>query len=935
MSQGEGDAAEAHPLLRSLARKRAGLLVVGLLSAAAMCAALAAAHRRRSGAAEPEVLYGAGGASLHEGGISADVGGLKRLGGEVDAALGENSHLHSELTSTFKQALSVQRHDAPSVIDHYLENVNKATAGDPNEGCCGEENEGAEAGGAAPAAGDMSIGAVVHALEKKFRNMKQQFREVRAEYYKGAPRELTIKVRPRGPRGFTGPPGTPGGQGVMGEQGREGEVGPRGWQGWPGDRGPIGRKGAKGMTGSIGEAGEMGQTGFQGAQGNPGFVGPPGARGLPGAAGVMGANGKDGPPGPPGRNGVEGPPGYAGDAGNPGAPGAPGKAGPKGPPGSKGLRGDAGNIGPVGPDGAPGKDGVGPAKPGPVKKAGQGTWGAEFLKTQTCTKLGIKENLGGECQQLCENCDSLSGFMLVNDDGLRYKDMGFDDKNIDAGSTQAKNLCMLARYGSGGDMSVTPTDQSYMTLTDPKAVKEQVHWYGSCSAGNKNEAKCCTNAQIMTKGFDFSSFATGNQCGGDADKAQPTKVLFCVFDAVAFTRQSRPAGPPQYPSDQLISSKNLRSNGKTFEMNLLSENGMFSASMQRDGNFVLYRQGGIQLWSSGTSGKGTGPFRLEMQSDGNLVIYDKDGKYTWNSATNGKGAVKLRMQDDGNLVLYNARSQAVWNTGTSGKVIASDIKMNWNQAACVGTACMTGDMFARMKSVSDGMILSGTGEAKLECSGGPKDPIVTVNFKTAFARPPAVFVNLNGIHSCQPEKQGDIRLVSCRADVKCWVRMPTGCGRPLSETTTPLEWFVDGVTNEASCKARKSAYDNHCMKRDAQVEFTADHGRCCRLEIKNNNAWGTVCDDGFEDVDARVACKQLGCQGGRNMHWFGGGSGPIWLDDVACTGRETALGNCHSRGWVYIYIYCVCVCVCVLYIYYVCMCIGDPFDMHIYIYIYI
>jgi hypothetical protein len=58
-------------------------------------------------------------------------------------------------------------------------------------------------------------------------------------------------------------------------------------------------------------------------------------------------------------------------------------------------------------------------------------------------------------------------------------------------------------------------------------------------------------------------------------------------------------------------------------------------------------------------------------------------------------------------------------------------------------------MFARMKSVSDGMILSGTGEAKLQCSGGPNNPIVTVKFKTAFAKPPAVFVNLNGIHNCQ------------------------------------------------------------------------------------------------------------------------------------------------------------------------------------------
>ncbi|XP_033730568.1 deleted in malignant brain tumors 1 protein-like, partial [Pecten maximus] len=72
-----------------------------------------------------------------------------------------------------------------------------------------------------------------------------------------------------------------------------------------------------------------------------------------------------------------------------------------------------------------------------------------------------------------------------------------------------------------------------------------------------------------------------------------------------------------------------------------------------------------------------------------------------------------------------------------------------------------------------------------------------------------------------------------------------------------------------------------------------------RIEIYHNNRWGTVCDDLWDETDARVVCRQLGYRGGsyRREAQFGAGSEPTWMDDVECSGDEYRLEDCTFPGW--------------------------------------
>ncbi|XP_068587757.1 scavenger receptor cysteine-rich type 1 protein M130-like isoform X4 [Cebidichthys violaceus] len=74
-----------------------------------------------------------------------------------------------------------------------------------------------------------------------------------------------------------------------------------------------------------------------------------------------------------------------------------------------------------------------------------------------------------------------------------------------------------------------------------------------------------------------------------------------------------------------------------------------------------------------------------------------------------------------------------------------------------------------------------------------------------------------------------------------------------------------------------------------------------RLEVKSNQSnqwWSSVCEDDFDQQDAEVVCRELGCGAPSVLQraLYGEVEAPMWTKEFQCGGNESALLDCRSSG---------------------------------------
>ncbi|KAM7398823.1 hypothetical protein PAMP_018132 [Pampus punctatissimus] len=121
-----------------------------------------------------------------------------------------------------------------------------------------------------------------------------------------------------------------------------------------------------------------------------------------------------------------------------------------------------------------------------------------------------------------------------------------------------------------------------------------------------------------------------------------------------------------------------------------------------------------------------------------------------------------------------------------------------------------------------------------------------------------------------------------------------------------ISWWINSTCLQSESAVRECVFTSHYTSLSMLKINCSDsvrlvnETRLCsgRLEVKSNQSWFSVCEDDFDQQEAEVVCRELGC--GAPSVFKGGLYGevetPRWMRRLQCEGNESALLDCRHSG---------------------------------------
>ncbi|XP_049320324.1 deleted in malignant brain tumors 1 protein isoform X1 [Astyanax mexicanus] len=144
-----------------------------------------------------------------------------------------------------------------------------------------------------------------------------------------------------------------------------------------------------------------------------------------------------------------------------------------------------------------------------------------------------------------------------------------------------------------------------------------------------------------------------------------------------------------------------------------------------------------------------------------------------------------------------------------------------------------------------------------------------------------------------------------------------GCGEPFrTDAAVPGSapiWMshVKCTGSESTLKHCGSlGWGEHSCNHNMDIELTCSDHRTSRLadgphvcsgrvEVFHGASWFTVCDADFDQQDAEVVCRELGCGSPVEVLGaaaFGRGEGQVWSEELQCRGNESQIHFCPKSS---------------------------------------